>query len=81
MTTPHHFTYLSNSEEIQILHKSVDLAEKDFDRGRIQVNTKYLVTTFVPGIFPDKIPRQTIFKGKRYIGCSKINHDFRLESD
>jgi len=37
MTTPHHFTYLSNSEEIQILHKSVDLAEKDFDRGRIQV--------------------------------------------
>ena len=45
MTTPHHFTYLSNSEEIQILHKSVDLAEKDFDRGRIQVNTKHLVSS------------------------------------
>ena len=42
MTTPHHFTYLSNSEEIQILHKSVDLAEKDFDRGRIQVTEIFL---------------------------------------
>jgi len=40
MTTPHHFTYLSNSEEIQILHKSVDLAEKDFDRGRIQARIR-----------------------------------------
>ena len=37
MTTPHHFTYISHDEkeQISILHKAVDIVEKDLEKGKI----------------------------------------------